>query len=64
MAKFIDKILDKIDDYFSIFCTRKIHRFFRKCQRVNRSEHGRKSPEFIFILKYERENCHIQSANG
>ena len=64
MAKFIDKILDKIDDLPSMDNTGKIHWFFGNFERVNMSEHGKRSNELNIILEHERGKCFIQSANG
>ena len=64
LAKFIDNTLDICDDHPSIYYTSKIHRFFRKFKRVNRSEHGRGANEFVNILEYEGVNCYIPSGSG
>ena len=61
---FIDKILNKNNDHPSIYYTRKIYRYFRIFERVNRSEHGRSANEFINISEYEGENCYIPNGNG
>ena len=64
LAKFIDKTLDKYDDYPSIYYTGNIHRYFRNFKRVNRSNHGRGANEFNDIEEYEGERCYIPSGNG
>ena len=64
LAKFIDKILDKYDDYTSIYYTGKIYRYFRHFKRVNRSEHGKGGNEFNIIQEYEGKNCYIPNGNG
>ena len=64
LAKFIDKILDKYDEYPSIYYTGNIYRYFRIFKRVTRSEHGRGANEFNNILEYECKNCYIPSGNG
>ena len=64
LAKFIDKILDKYDDYPSINYTGNIYRYFRNFKRVNRSDHGGGANEFNNIEEYESKNCYIPSGNG
>ena len=63
LAVFIDKILDKFDDYPSIYYTGNIYRCFRNFKRVNRSEHGKGAKEFNDILEHKSENCYILSGN-
>ena len=64
LAELIDKILDKNDDYPSIYYTGNIYRFFRNFKRVNRSDHGRGADELYDIEENEGNNCYIPSGNG
>ena len=64
LAQFIDKILDKYENHFSIYYTGNIYGSFENFKRVDRSEHGRGADEFINFLEYEGECCNIPSRNG
>ena len=62
--RFVDKKLDKYDDFSSIYYTGNLYRYFRKIERVNRSERGRSANEFFNIQEYKGINCYIPSGNG
>ena len=57
-------MLDKYDDFSSIYNTGIVCRYFRFFRRVNRSKHGRGADDLNNILGYEGENCYIRSGNG
>ena len=57
LAEFIDKILDKHDDYPSVYYTGNFVAFFNNFKRVNRPNHGIGAKEFNKIVEYEGENC-------
>ena len=63
LAKF-RKRLDKYDDHPSIYYKSKIYKYFRNCNRVNRSKRGRSPNEINNISEYEGENCFIPNGNG